>query len=97
MRPKVVIRVRDLAVDALAGAVAAGDVDLTIGPDRAASDSINQQTAFTSLWVLWYAPSHSLAKKRTLKWKDLLGVSLVAAVLLKIDTTTNAAELPDEF
>ncbi len=79
MRPKVVIRVRDLPVDSLVDAVAAGDVDLSIGPDRAVPDSVSQTMIFNSLWVLWCAPTHPLAKKRFLKWSDVRGITLVAA------------------
>ncbi len=79
LRPKVVIRVRDLPVDSLVDAVAAGDVDIAIGPDRAVPASVKQQAVFNSLWVLWCSRSHPLAKKRRLRWSDLRGTPLVAA------------------
>lgn len=77
--PKVVVRVRDIAVDALVDAVAAGDVDLAIGPDRAVGAEVSRQLLFESQWVLWCAPSHALARRRVLRWVDLHGVALVAA------------------
>lgn len=79
LRPKVVVRVRDLAVDSLVEAVAAGDVDLAIGPDRAAPATVNHRSVFDSLWVLWCAPDHPLANQEQLRWQDLRGVPLVAA------------------
>ena len=78
-RPKVVIRVRDLAVDELAGAVSAGDVDLALGPDRRVDPSVSRTRVFDSLWVLWCAPKHALARRKTLRWDDLRQIAIVAA------------------
>jgi DNA-binding transcriptional LysR family regulator len=79
-RPKVVVRIRDVPVDALVDSVAAGDVDLAIGPDRVAGDEIAAQVLFDSAWVLWCIPSHPLAKRRrAIRWSDLRAVPLVAA------------------
>lgn len=78
-RPKVVIRVRDLAVDELAGAVSAGDVDLALGPDRHVDASVSRTRVFDSLWGLWCAPKHPLARRKTLRWDDLRQISIVAA------------------
>jgi DNA-binding transcriptional LysR family regulator len=79
LRPKVVVRVRDIGVDALIDAVAEGDVDLAIGPDRAVGAEVARQTLFESRWVLWCAPDHPLARKRTLRWSELRTHPLVAA------------------
>ncbi len=79
VRPKIVVRVRDLPVEALVDAVAVGDVDLALGLDRLVPEGVSQQTAFDSLWVLWCSPSHPLAHKTPLQWRDLRGVPLVAA------------------
>lgn len=78
-RPKVVVRVRDLAVDALVDAVAAGDVDLAIGPDRHTPAEVERVALFDSPWVLWCAPEHPLAKRRLVRWSELQEVPLVAA------------------
>jgi DNA-binding transcriptional LysR family regulator len=78
-RPKVVVRVRDISVDGLVDAVAAGDVDLAVGPDRPTGAEVTRQELFDSPWVLWCAPEHPLARRRTLKWSDLQGQALVAA------------------
>ncbi|KQP04427.1 LysR family transcriptional regulator [Pseudorhodoferax sp. Leaf265] len=77
--PKVVVRVHDLAVDALVDAVAAGDVDLAVGPDRAVPAEVARHVLFDSLWVLWCARNHPLARRARLRWADLHGVALVAA------------------
>lgn len=79
MRPKVVVRVRDIGVDALVDAVANGDVDLAIGPDRAVGPEVSSHSLFESRWVLWCAPDHPLARLRTLRWSDLRSHALVAA------------------
>jgi DNA-binding transcriptional LysR family regulator len=80
MRPKVVIRIRDVAVDALVGTVASGDVDLAIGPDRASEDEVVAEPLFDSGWVLWCAADHALARNREpIRWADLRDVPLVAA------------------
>lgn len=79
LRPKVVIRVRDCAVDRLVDAVATGDVDIAVGPDRAAGAEVHAQAVFDSPWVLWCAPTHRLASRQRLRWSDLRDVALVAA------------------
>ena len=78
-RPKVVVRIHDVPVDALVDRVAAGDVDLAIGPDRPTGPEVLRQALFDSPWVLWCAPDHPLAAKRRLRWSDLLETPLVAA------------------
>ena len=79
LRPKVVVRIRDVPVDVLVQAVGAGDVDLAIGPDRPSGPEVERIALFDSPWVLWCSPSHPLAAKRTLRWADLHGVALVSA------------------
>ena len=78
-RPKVVVRIRDTAVDALVEAVASGDVDLAVGPDHATGDSVLREPVFDSPWVLWCAPTHPLARRKQLRWDELHSVPLVAA------------------
>lgn len=78
-RPKVVVRVRDIPVDALVDSVAAGDVDLAVGPDRPTGPDVERLALFDSPWVLWCAPDHVLAQRRQLTWADLQGHALVAA------------------
>jgi DNA-binding transcriptional LysR family regulator len=77
--PKVVVRIHDLAVDALVDGVAAGDVDLAVGPDRVVESSVRREPAFSSPWVLWCSSGHALAGRRALQWDDLRNVALVAA------------------
>jgi len=77
--PKVIVRIHDLSVDALVDGVAAGDVDLAVGPDRAVEPAVRRESAFASPWVLWCAPTHPLARRRQLQWDDLRSVALVAA------------------
>ena len=78
-RPRVVVRVRDLSVDRLVDSVAAGDVDLALGPDRATGSEVASQALFDSAWVLWCSPKHPLARRKRIKWSDLLNEPLVAA------------------
>jgi DNA-binding transcriptional LysR family regulator len=78
-RPKVAVRVRDLAVDAIVDAVAAGDIDLGLGPDRATGPAVDAAPLFDSPWVLWCAPDHPLARPRQVRWSDLRAHALVAA------------------
>jgi DNA-binding transcriptional LysR family regulator len=79
LRPKVVVRIRDVGVDALVDAVAAGDVDMAMGPDRPVGPEVSRQALFESLWVLWCTPDHPLARQRTLRWSELRTHPLVAA------------------
>jgi DNA-binding transcriptional LysR family regulator len=78
-RPKVVIRIRDTPVDALVDQVASGDIDLAVGPDRPGEDAVVRSPVFDSPWVLWCAPEHPLAARRSLRWDDLRDTALVAA------------------
>lgn len=78
-RPKVVIRIRDTPVDELVDRVASGDLDLAVGPDRSGIGHVQSLPVFDSPWVLWCAPTHPLASRKTLKWADLRNAHLVAA------------------
>ena len=79
VRPKVVVRIHDVTVDQLVDSVAHGDVDLAVGPDRVTGNTVASEAAFDSPWVLWCAPTHPLAKRRTVRWDTLRDVALVAA------------------
>jgi DNA-binding transcriptional LysR family regulator len=74
-----VIRVHDVAVDTIVDAVASGDVDLAVGPDRLTGSNVTSEVAFDSRWVLWCSPTHPLAAKKVIRWDELRDVSLVAA------------------
>lgn len=76
---RVVVRVRDAAVDSLVDAVASGDVDLAVGPDRPTPPHVIRHELFDSPWVLWCADTHPLARKRVVRWSDLRQLPLVAA------------------
>ncbi|XAH25373.1 LysR family transcriptional regulator [Xylophilus sp. GW821-FHT01B05] len=79
LRPKVVVRIRDISVDALVDAVAGGDVDLALGPDLVTPPDVGRQALFDSPWVLWCSPAHPLARRRNVNWSDLRQVALVSA------------------
>ncbi|MES2530906.1 MAG: LysR family transcriptional regulator [Pseudomonadota bacterium] len=78
-RPNVVVRIRDTAVDDLVDRIAAGDLDLAVGPDRSGIGQVEAMPAFDSPWVLWCSPGHPLAARKSLVWTDLRDVRLVAA------------------
>lgn len=78
-RPKLVVRIRDAAVEQLTDMVASGEVDLAVGPDRQGSDNVLRISLFASPWVLWCAKDHPLAAKRVLQWSDLRHHALVTA------------------
>ncbi|RPH44240.1 MAG: LysR family transcriptional regulator, partial [Burkholderiales bacterium] len=78
-RPKVSVRIHDVPVDGLVEAVARGDVEIAIGPDRAVGDEVLRTPLFESPWVLWCAPAHPLAALASLTWRDLQGHALVSA------------------
>jgi DNA-binding transcriptional LysR family regulator len=80
LKPKVVVRVRDVPVDHLVDRVASGDVDLAIGPDRHVGTAVQVTPLFDSAWVLWCAPEHPLARRRAaVRWAELAGVAIVSA------------------
>ncbi|MBI5321838.1 LysR substrate-binding domain-containing protein [Bradyrhizobium sp.] len=78
-RPNVAIHIRDVPVEMTVDRVAAGDIDLAIGPDRPSDPAVLRETIFQSPWVLWCAANHSLAARKVLRWEDLRNVALVAA------------------
>ena len=78
-RPKVRIHIRDAPVEKLVDAVASGDADLALGPDRACGADIARTPLFQSPWVLWCAPTHPLARQRSVTWAQLHAHPLVAA------------------
>jgi DNA-binding transcriptional LysR family regulator len=78
-KPRVVVRICDVAVDQLVDQVAFGDVDLALGPDRAAGEAVHSKAIFDSAWVLWCAAQHPLAKRRRVNWAMLREHALVAA------------------
>jgi len=77
--PKVVIRIRDAAVDNLVDMVANADVDLAVGPDQSVGDDVTRIELFKSPWVLWCASDNPLAKRAQITWADLRKQPLVAA------------------
>ena len=80
IKPKVVVRLRDVPVDHLIDRVANGDVDFAIGPDRHTGEAVTALPLFDSAWVLWCAPSHPLARKRrAVRWAELADVAIVSA------------------
>lgn len=79
LRPKVVVRIRDAAVEHLVDMVADGEVDFAVGPDRPAGDGVERLSLFESPWVLWCAPDHPLAAKKRVRWVDLREHALVTA------------------
>lgn len=79
VRPKVVVRIADTAVDALVESVVAGDVDLAVGPDRATGPEVASRPLFESPWVLWCTRQHPLARRKQIPWSALRGQPLVAA------------------
>jgi DNA-binding transcriptional LysR family regulator len=58
LQPKVNVRIRDAAVDALVEMVASGDADLALGPDRVTDDAVTRLPLLPSPWVLWCSPEH---------------------------------------
>ncbi len=78
-RPKVVMRLIDCPVEALVDRVATRDVDLAIGPDRPVGPEVERVVLYPSPWVVWCAPHHPFARKKSLTWNDLASAHLVAA------------------
>ena len=79
LRPKVMVRIRDLPVDSLVDGVASGDVDIAVGPDRPSGAEVASEALFDSPWVLWCSPDHPLARLKQVRWIDLRDQVLVAA------------------
>jgi DNA-binding transcriptional LysR family regulator len=80
-RPRVLLRILDTPVDQILEAVARGEADLAIGPDRVPGDDVLRHTLFECPWVLWCARDHALAALPQVRWRDLQGHPLVAAGL----------------
>ncbi len=77
--PKVVVRIRDAAVDSLVDMVSNADVDLAVGPDREVGNDVGRIALFSSPWVLWCSPDHPFAHRKSVRWSDLRAQTLVAA------------------
>jgi len=77
--PKVAIHIRDVPVELMVERVSSGDLDLAVGPDRPLDTSVVRGSIFSSPWVLWCAPEHPLAARKSVRWDQLRHVALVAA------------------
>ena len=96
-RPKLVVRIRDAAVEQLTDMVASGEVDLAMGPDRPGSDGVLRTNLFSSPWVLWCAKDHPLAVQAQLQWTDVRAHALVTAGRdHEISVAQMGAALPEE-
>ena len=96
-RPKLVVRIRDAAVEQLTDVVASGEVDLAIGPDRPGSDAVLHTPLFSSPWVLWCAKNHPLALPKQLQWADVRAHALITAGRdHEISVAQMGAALPEE-
>lgn len=78
-RPRVLVRIRDAAVEQLVNMVMDGEVDLAVGPDQPVTEEVRCTSLFHSPWVLWCAREHALATRRSLRWRELKDHALVAA------------------
>ncbi|GAA4353986.1 LysR family transcriptional regulator [Variovorax defluvii] len=79
IHPKVVIRIRDSAVDALIDKVANAEVDLAVGSDRVIGDQVARHPLFRSAWALWCAAGDPLASREQVSWAALRLQPLVLA------------------
>ena len=78
-RPRVVVRIRDVAVERLTESVANGDVDLAVGPDRPTGHAVSRHDVFESPWVMWCSPGHPLAGRQHVPWAQLRDHTAIAA------------------
>ena len=79
LRPKVTVRLVDCPVELLVEKVTSREVDLAVGPDRPVGSEVDRVVLYPSPWVVWCAPRHPFARKKSLTWKDLGSERLVAA------------------
>jgi DNA-binding transcriptional LysR family regulator len=76
--PRSKVRIIDTQVEWLADRVINGEADLALGPDRPDVAEVTRTAVLESPWVIWCAPSHPMAQRRTLRWKDLAGTEIFA-------------------
>jgi DNA-binding transcriptional LysR family regulator len=79
LRPKVVVRIRDAAVDHVVDMVANAEVDLAVGSDQTVGDEVVCEDLFRIPWVLWCSPKHPLAGESEVSWQQLRRQALVVA------------------
>jgi len=79
VRPKVLVRIRDSAVDALIDKVANAEVDLALGSDQVVGDDVLRQPLFRSPWAFWCSTDHPLSKCDEIAWPELRLQPLVLA------------------
>lgn len=77
--PTIEISIIDTGVEWLADRVATSEVDLAVGPDRVAEESVLVENLMPSAWVAWLSPLHPLTAKPVLTWRDLKGERFHAA------------------
>lgn len=92
--PDVMFRPIDCANEQLVEAIERDDADIAIGPDRPTSAEVLRTPIIESPWVLWCAPTHRLARKRKIQWKDLASESVIA---VGRDYETHLAETQNQL
>jgi DNA-binding transcriptional LysR family regulator len=77
--PRSKVRILDTPTEWLADRVINGEADLALGPDRPDTAETTRTPVLESPWVIWCAPSHPLAQRKSLRWKDLADTDVFAA------------------
>ena len=78
-QPKVLVRIRDTAVENLLGMVKSAAVDFAVGSDQAVTEDVVRFDLFQSAWVLWFPPDSPMVKHREISWAELRQYPLVVA------------------
>jgi DNA-binding transcriptional LysR family regulator len=77
--PRSKIRIVDTPVEWLVDRVIHGEADLALGPDRPDAAETTRTPVLESPFVIWCAPGHPLAQRKSLRWKDLAETDIFAA------------------
>jgi DNA-binding transcriptional LysR family regulator len=76
--PGIEVRLSDCMVETVRSKVHSGEVDLGVGPERESSPDIAAKTLFEMPFVVVFPPTHPLARRKRVTWKEALRYPMIA-------------------
>lgn len=76
--PAIEVRLLDTPVESVMARVFAGEAELGIGPEREPNSDITSTRLFEGPFMAVFPPDHPLARRRRLRWADLLACPVIS-------------------
>lgn len=76
--PAIQVRLMDTPVESVMARVFAGEAELGIGPEREPNSDITSTRLFEGPFMAVFPPDHPLARRRRLRWSDLLAFPVIS-------------------